>query len=169
MEVPRRVHSEHGLNLGNVDPIRGLILSSYYALFTRMYSVALLFSEYTMTNSSWTQAHIQSLITAGRSTILAKLLLLDDDTQRHREKRGLSTAEDRSLCEVVYPPCDTTELSKLVKLDQRFERLDGSTQGKTVHLASLAQFRYVLVVDDLQGYRLYTEGSTICATQTLQE
>lgn len=95
-----------------------------------MYSVALLFSEYTMTNSSWTQAHIKSLLAAGRSSFAAKLLLLDEDTQRHREKRGQATAEDRAVCEVVYPPCDTTELAKLGNLDQRKREL-----------VSLAQFR----------------------------
>lgn len=101
-------------------------------MFTYLYSVALLFSEYTMTNSSWTQAHIESLLAAGRSSMLAKLLLLDDDTQRHREKRGRATPDDRAVCQVVYPPCDTTELSKLSNLSNRKREL-----------VSLAQFRYV--------------------------
>lgn len=104
--------------------------TSYYAIFTRLYALSLLFSEYTMTNSSWTQAHIKSLLTFGRSSFGAGLLLLDDKTQEMREKRGESTPEDRAKCEVVFPPCDTKELSTLGNLDKREPTL-----------VSLAQFR----------------------------
>lgn len=83
-----------------------------------------------MTNSSWTQAHIQSLITGGKSSLLGGLLLMDDKTQRLLEARGEATADDRALCEVVFPPCDTAELTKLGGLDKR-----------KLELVSLAQFR----------------------------
>lgn len=102
----------------------------YYRIFTTVYATALLFSEHIMTNSSWTQAHIQSLLTKGRSSTLASLLLMDDETQRVNEKRGESTPDDRARCEVVYPPCDTTELTKLGNLEHRAREL-----------VSLAQFR----------------------------
>ncbi|KAL1406231.1 asparagine-linked glycosylation protein [Vanrija albida] len=110
--------------------LRTWIKLAYYAIFTRLYAISLLFSEYTMTNSSWTQAHIKSLLTFGRSSFGAGLLLLDDKSQEMREKRGESAPEDRARCEVVFPPCDTKELSTLGQLDQREPTL-----------VSLAQFR----------------------------
>lgn len=94
----------------------------YYNVFTSVYGVALLFSQHTMTNSSWTQAHIQSLLNAGRSSMLASLLLQDDASR--------NAGERKPVCEVVYPPCDTSELSKLGQLGSRKREL-----------VSLAQFR----------------------------
>ena len=76
-----------------------------------------------MTNSSWTQAHIKSLLLAGRSSTLASLMTMDMSAL---EKRNTPVPK----CEVVYPPCDTAELVKLGKLDKR-KRL----------IVSLAQFR----------------------------
>lgn len=99
----------------------------YYRIFTTLYANALLFSEYTMTNSSWTQAHIQSLLSAGRRSLLAKILLLDGESQDRASPAEHVTA---SQCEVVCPPCDTTELSKLGNLEHRKREL-----------VSLAQFR----------------------------
>lgn len=108
----------------------------YYRIFTTLYANALLFSEYTMTNSSWTQAHIQSLLSAGRRSFLAKLLLHDEggasSQSGNQDPAGQTEPTTISQCEVVYPPCDTTELEKLGDLETR----DGE-------LVSLAQFRYV--------------------------
>ncbi|BEJ12922.1 hypothetical protein CspHIS471_0300960 [Cutaneotrichosporon sp. HIS471] len=94
----------------------------YYRMFTSLYSVALLFSQHTMTNSSWTQAHIKSLLNDGRRSLLAQLLLMDDASR--------NAGDTARVCEVVFPPCDTTELSKLGNLDSRKRQL-----------VSLAQFR----------------------------
>jgi alpha-1,2-mannosyltransferase len=84
-----------------------------------------------MTNSSWTQAHIKSLLTKGRASWLAGLFLLNEPA-----KGAQSTIPDSSrpsgngACEVVYPPCDTEELVKLGRLDRRERKV-----------VSLAQFR----------------------------
>ncbi|GMK57824.1 hypothetical protein CspeluHIS016_0406580 [Cutaneotrichosporon spelunceum] len=94
----------------------------YYRMFTSLYSVAVLFSQHTMTNSSWTQAHIKSLLNDGRRSLLAQLLLMDDASR--------NAGDTARVCEVVFPPCDTTELSKLGNLDSRNREL-----------VSLAQFR----------------------------
>ncbi|WVQ98028.1 hypothetical protein IAU59_005149 [Kwoniella sp. CBS 9459] len=102
----------------------------YYRIFTSLYSVSLLFSQHIMTNSSWTQAHIRSLLTAGRSSYLASFLLKDETTLQKREDRGEVKKEDRARCGVVYPPCDTTELVKLSGLNKRKREI-----------VSLAQFR----------------------------
>jgi alpha-1,2-mannosyltransferase len=93
-------------------------------VFTSLYAVALLFSQHIMTNSSWTQAHIKSLLNDGRHSLLASLLLMDDASR--------NAGDTARVCEVVYPPCDTTELSKLGNLDSRKREL-----------VSLAQFRWV--------------------------
>lgn len=102
----------------------------YYSIFTRLYALALLFSDHTMTNSSWTQAHIKSLRTSARSSFAASILLKDEAADVARESRGESTKADRAVCEVVYPPCDTRELSKL-----------GNLTNRARELVSLAQFR----------------------------
>jgi alpha-1,2-mannosyltransferase len=104
---------------------------SYYAIFTSLYSTSLLFSEQTMTNSSWTQAHIKSLLTKGRASWLASLLLFDEpDKERQAAKPDSSQPRGNGACEVVYPPCDTEELVKLGRLDRRERKV-----------VSLAQFR----------------------------
>lgn len=104
----------------------------YYRIFTGLYANALLFSEYTMTNSSWTQAHIEALLGAGRRSLLAKILLNDERPpsppragQPEADVEGTSTR-----CEVVYPPCDTTELAQL-----------GALESRSREIVSLAQFR----------------------------
>ncbi|WRT64804.1 uncharacterized protein IL334_001739 [Kwoniella shivajii] len=102
----------------------------YYRIFTSLYSVSLLFPQHIMTNSSWTQAHIQSLLNSARNSFLASLLLKDDLTIQKREERGETRKEDRARCEVVYPPCDTKEFVKLGSLDNRKREM-----------VSLAQFR----------------------------
>nr|XP_019005182.1 alpha-1,2-mannosyltransferase [Kwoniella mangroviensis CBS 8507]OCF68643.1 alpha-1,2-mannosyltransferase [Kwoniella mangroviensis CBS 8507] len=110
--------------------LRTQIKLIYYWIFTNLYSVSLLFPQHIMTNSSWTQAHIQSLLTKARGSFLASILLKDETTIRKREERGESKIDDRARCEVVYPPCDTKEFVKLGNLDKRKREI-----------VSLAQFR----------------------------
>ncbi len=128
----------------------------------KLYALALLFSSHTMTNSSWTQAHIARLLHAGRSSWASTLMAFDDPQDRDARvlamheaqvqvragaagqgdaagdgKEQLVSADPPSLrrwtgCEVVYPPCDTAELEKCGRLDKR-ERV----------IVSLAQFRWV--------------------------
>lgn len=89
----------------------------YYNIFTTLYSTCLLFSQFTMTNSSWTQAHIESLLVIGRKAWINQVFLPTEVLQQTRP-------------EVVYPPCDVDGLTKLGKLDRRKRQL-----------VSLAQFR----------------------------
>lgn len=81
-----------------------------------------------MTNSSWTQAHIKSLLDAGRSSFLAGLFLMDAKSRLKAEERG-ETVGAEAACEVVYPPCDTAAFLQ-AKLD-----------GRKREIVSLAQFR----------------------------
>ncbi|WVN89502.1 uncharacterized protein L203_104727 [Cryptococcus depauperatus CBS 7841] len=110
--------------------LRTQIKLIYYHVFTLFYSVSLLYIQHIMTNSSWTQAHVQSLLTLARSSLLASILLKDDLSISKREERHESSTRDRTKCEVVYPPCDTAEFVKLGNLDKRKREV-----------VSLAQFR----------------------------
>ncbi|WVQ83370.1 hypothetical protein IAT38_005511 [Cryptococcus sp. DSM 104549] len=110
--------------------LRTKIKLVYYHIFTALYSVSLLYSQYTMTNSSWTQAHIQSLLTSARQSFLASLVLKDEASLLKKEERGESRKEDRAQCEVVYPPCDTRGLVGL-----------GNLESRKREVVSLAQFR----------------------------
>jgi len=82
-----------------------------------------------MTNSSWTQAHITDLLSNGRRSFLASLLLMDDRTREIRAKNG--EIDPKAGCRVVFPPCDTEGLQGLGNLGDRKREL-----------VSLAQFRY---------------------------
>lgn len=104
----------------------------YYGAFTSLYALSLLFSEYIMTNSSWTQGHIQTLLAAGRRSFLANVFLMDDQSVRRKMARGEIQPGEKAACEVVYPPCDTAGLVKLGNLDDRRRKI-----------VSLAQFRWV--------------------------
>ncbi|TYJ53573.1 hypothetical protein B9479_005777 [Cryptococcus floricola] len=102
----------------------------YYYIFTSIYSVSLLYAQHIMTNSSWTQAHIQSLLTSARSSFLASILLKDEVSVQKQKERG-ELAEGEGLeCGVVYPPTDTTELARL-----------GGLESRKREIVSLAQFR----------------------------
>jgi alpha-1,2-mannosyltransferase len=85
-----------------------------------------------MTNSSWTQNHILSLLSQGRNSLLASLLLLDEKSlEKNKGRKG--------DCEVVYPACDTAGLVALGHLDKR-RRV----------IVSLAQFRLVRLILDIE-------------------
>ena len=100
------------------------LTNSYYRLFTALYATCLLFSEYSMTNSSWTQAHLTSLLQKGRKGFFASVLLID-------EKSLEKNAGEKGACEVVFPPCDTGAMTSF-GLEQRSNEI-----------ISLAQFRRV--------------------------
>lgn len=105
----------------------------YYRIFTGLYATSLLFAEHIMTNSSWTQAHIKSLLTAGRSSLLASILLLDEQSISRNEAKGGSKAGRQAECIVVFPPCDTAGLVEL-----------GNLASRKREIVSLAQFRWAL-------------------------
>ena len=94
----------------------------YYKLFTAAYATSLLYAEYIMANSSWTRAHITSLLTSGRNGLLASLALLDD-------KSLAKSGESAGSCETLYPPCDTRAL------------ISFPLEGRKREILSLAQFR----------------------------
>lgn len=93
-----------------------------------------MFSNVTMTNSSWTQNHISNLLQLGRRSYLSSLLNFDrrpssptTDSSAVLDDRG---AFVHDAPRIVYPPCDTDEFLRLGNLDAR----------KPV-MVSLAQFR----------------------------
>ena len=107
---------------------------SYYRIFTQLYAVALMFSNVTMTNSSWTQNHISNLIQLGRRSFLSSLLNFDrrqdtpqDSATATHDSRG-QLAHDPPR--IVYPPCDTHEFLQL-----------GNLASRKPIMVSLAQFR----------------------------
>ena len=93
-----------------------------------------------MTNSTWTQNHIQSLLARGKKGWLASLLLLDEVSDRKRAERAREegrapsmevTIEGRARCQVLFPPCDTQGLVDFT--------LEGRSKRRGI--VSLAQFR----------------------------
>jgi alpha-1,2-mannosyltransferase len=80
-----------------------------------------------MTNSTWTQNHIQTLLSSAKHSLLAGILLMDETTERKAAERGEKI--QKKECKVVYPPCDVKSLV-------------GSGLGnRGRRLVSLAQFR----------------------------
>ncbi len=90
-----------------------------------------------MTNSSWTQAHIQSLLIAGRQSPLASLFLLDDLSHKKQVERGEKQESDLAKCQVVYPPCDTGALVVLGGLEKRQREIVSLAQFRSVDFVSL--------------------------------
>lgn len=111
----------------------------YYRLFTHFYATALMYSNVTLTNSSWTQAHIQNLLKLGHESLLSSLLNFD-------KRQSSSTEGERSALQppldergqpvydpprIVYPPCATREFTALPLFPRSPQPV----------LISLAQFR----------------------------
>ncbi|KAJ9091580.1 hypothetical protein QFC19_009036 [Naganishia cerealis] len=108
----------------------------YYRIFTQIYATALMFSNVTLTNSTWTQAHIQDLLALGRKSIISALFNFDRRTPvSAEEKDSTSPALDArgqfvyDPPHVVYPPCATSEFTAL------------PLSPRSPVLISLAQFR----------------------------
>lgn len=93
-----------------------------------------MFSNVTMTNSSWTQNHISNLIQLGRRSYLSSLLNFDRRQDAPQES-ATATHDSRGQLvhdppRIVYPPCDTHEFLQL-----------GNLASRKPIIASLAQFR----------------------------
>jgi alpha-1,2-mannosyltransferase len=86
-----------------------------------------MFAESIMTNSTWTQNHIQALLSAARNSFAASILLMDETSDRKKAERGEKV--EKKECKVVYPPCDVKSL-----LESKLEK-----RGRGI--VSLAQFR----------------------------
>lgn len=104
--------TDKGLNTGAGKGFRGTVKRNYWKLFAWMYSWIGGNIDVVMTNSFWTQAHIQSLWGPNR---------------RKRQKS--------SDVEVVYPPCAVEEIEQAVQVTKASE-----AQRKRT-LVYIAQFR----------------------------
>lgn len=101
-----------GLNAGAGKGLRGQLKKRYWRLFASAYSHVGRSVDIVMTNSSWTQGHIQQLWGAGRKS------------------KGTS-----SEIKVVFPPVAVEEMEEKITVNQETE---GSRQP---HLLYIAQFR----------------------------
>ena len=104
--------SEQGMNAGSGKGLKGSLKKQYWRLFAASYGWVGGHIDVVMTNSSWTQAHVQSLWGASRT---------------RREKT--------SEIEVVYPPVAVNELEKAITVTLESESQRGNV------LLYIAQFR----------------------------
>lgn len=100
------------------SPLRSALKLIYYALLIRAYAWCLGFGQEIMANSSWTKAHLDTLLGSGGS----------GGTDATTEL-SLTPAERVSK---VFPPCETGDLGKLPIVETGRERV----------ILSLAQFRF---------------------------
>ena len=94
------------------SPVRSALKLVYYALLIRAYAWCLGFGQEIMVNSSWTKAHLDTLLGSGA------------------DGKGSSAAPEERVCK-VFPPCETGDLGKLPVIEAKRERI----------VLSLAQFR----------------------------
>ncbi|KIK67311.1 glycosyltransferase family 4 protein [Collybiopsis luxurians FD-317 M1] len=95
----------------------------YYRIFMYYYSSSLRKAAFIMVNSSWTQNHINAALRHS-DILLDGLHFVVPFRWLLRNKYGSTTS-----AEVVYPPCDTREMSKF------------PLNGRHLVILSLAQFR----------------------------
>lgn len=93
-----------------------------------------MFSNVTMTNSTWTQDHISNLLQLGHRSYLSSLLNFDRrPSEPNADPSTVLDARGQFIHDpprIVYPPCDTDEFLRLGNLDAR-----------APIMVSLAQFR----------------------------
>ncbi|KXS97832.1 hypothetical protein AC578_10528 [Pseudocercospora eumusae] len=102
----------HGLNAGAGSGLRGKVKQIYWELFAKLYSWTGGSVDVVMTNSSWTQNHVQSLWGPSRS--------------KKSKQHNIG---------VVYPPCAVAELQEKIPVDAESEK------QRTRNLLYIAQFR----------------------------
>ncbi|KAJ9099797.1 hypothetical protein QFC21_003796 [Naganishia friedmannii] len=117
---------------GSAWRTRGKLL--YYRLFTHVYATALMYSNVTLTNSSWTQAHIQDLLQLGHKSLFSSLFNFDKRTLVTADGAASPVLDVRGQPvydppRIVYPPCATNEFTAL------------PLTARSPVLISLAQFR----------------------------
>ncbi|KAH4151928.1 asparagine-linked glycosylation protein 11 [Parastagonospora nodorum] len=103
-----------GVNAGTGDGYRGLAKKKYWQLFARLYSKVGSTIDVVMTNSTWTQSHIQSLWGS------------------YREQRSALVNKDIN---VVFPPVAVEDVTKAVEVSEASEKHRGPA------LLYIAQFR----------------------------
>ncbi|KAH7039849.1 alpha-1,2-mannosyltransferase alg11 [Microdochium trichocladiopsis] len=109
---PNSAVGGQGVNAGQGVGLKGTIKKFYWKWFAGVYSWMGASVDVVMTNSSWTQAHIQALWGPRRA-------------QRQRQ----------NSMEVVYPPCAVHEIEEAVELSEESEK------KRTKALVYIAQFR----------------------------
>jgi alpha-1,2-mannosyltransferase len=103
-----------GVNAGAGEGYRGLAKKKYWQLFAKLYSKVGSTIDVVMTNSTWTQSHIQSLWGA------------------YRNKRTALVNKDIN---VVFPPVAVEDVAEAVEVSEASEEKRGPT------LLYIAQFR----------------------------
>ena len=99
-----------------------MVRDRYYRIFMFFYAFSLRKASFLMVNSSWTKAHIDSILYHDNG-LLNVLSYLPPLVFLRPSLAALKPAE------IVYPPCDTRELAKL------------PLEGRGRMIVSLAQFR----------------------------
>jgi alpha-1,2-mannosyltransferase len=103
-----------GINAGTGEGLRGLAKKRYWQLFAKLYSKVGSTIDVVMTNSTWTQSHIQSLWGS------------------YRQKRKALVNKDIN---VVFPPVAVEDVTEAVEVSEASERKRGP------NLLYIAQFR----------------------------
>lgn len=103
-----------GVNAGTGEGYRGLAKRKYWQLFAQLYSKVGSTIDVVMTNSTWTQSHIQSLWGS------------------YREQRSALVNKDIN---VVFPPVAVEDVTKAVEVSKASEKYRGPS------LLYIAQFR----------------------------
>ncbi len=109
---PKSATGKQGVNAGQGVGLRGLAKTIYWRLFAKLYSSVGSSVDVVMTNSSWTQAHVQELWGPLR--------------QRKQKREPIA---------VVYPPVAVREL------EQEVEVSEASEEKREKVLLYIAQFR----------------------------
>ncbi|PHH75177.1 hypothetical protein CDD80_2589 [Ophiocordyceps camponoti-rufipedis] len=109
---PKSSVGSQGVNAGQGSGLRGRAKKAYWRLFARLYSAVGSSIDVVMTNSTWTQAHIQSL------------------WGPYRRKR-----DAESPIAVVYPPVAVRDVEEVVELS------DESEKKREKVILYIAQFR----------------------------
>ncbi|KAI0830933.1 glycosyltransferase family 4 protein [Hypoxylon sp. FL0890] len=109
---PKTPVGSQGVNAGKGVGFKGALKRYYWKIFASIYSWMGASVDVVMTNSSWTQGHIQSLWGSRRK-------------QRGREHH----------IAVVYPPCAVNEIERAVEISEESEK------RRQKYLVYIAQFR----------------------------
>ncbi|KAI0008937.1 hypothetical protein F4779DRAFT_409036 [Xylariaceae sp. FL0662B] len=126
-----------GVNAGKGVGLRGTIKRNYWMLFAAIYSWMGASVDVVMTNSTWTQGHVESLWGPQRK-------------QRSREQP----------IAVVYPPCAVHEIEQAVEISEESEK------RRQKYLVYIAQFRpeknHQLI---LQSFAEFVKTGTLAAKE----
>ncbi|KAI0904268.1 glycosyltransferase family 4 protein [Ustulina deusta] len=96
---PKSAVGNQGVNAGKGAGVRGALKRHYWKWFASLYSRMGASVDVVMTNSTWTQAHIQSI------------------WGPRRQKRDC-----RHQIAVVYPPCAVSDIEEAVELSEQSEK-----------------------------------------------